>query len=789
MKKIFKFASLILAAAALVAVSCTQEELSTDQYENEDVILQAYGPQPVVRGGELRFIGSHLEKVVSVTIPENNVIEDITVVSSGKHSEIRVTVPKETSAPGYPVLTLADGTTLTGKTQLSYSEPISITMVNPASAFPGEKITITGEYLNLIHEVVFEKDVIVSEDAFSKHTRYEIELTVPATARTGALTLGTVDQSKEPGEDLLKTLNLIVYENEFNVGTASGQVRPATVKAGATFSIEGAHLDLVKSVKLEGVTVTEFSGNASKISFTLPAEAKDGEVFMVMESGVEVSAGDLTTVAPSNLSVAPAPVKNGAAITISGNDLDLVAAVNLPNADGVEFALAGGSITLTVPEEAREGAISLVMVNGKSATVNYTLVKPTVTGFSANPASAGSDITVSGTDLDLVAAVTFGGGIKVDVTASEDAITVAVPTAAETGVFVLNLKNGVDLETIDLNIDKPAGAYIPVFPEDMYAPGSMFIVDIENGEHLTGVQVDGANVNYILSGSTLYLQIPDTARRGSELTLVSDNGSVTYTMNIDPGDIIETVLFQGPVDNGNWQNWEVPADTYTKVELKAGQTIRYYVTLKDSWWQMQFFDGHWGQMDVGFGNGYNVNAGIYDASEGFIAVTLTDELITLLTTYTDWGNSGILQWENLALEKITYYEDNSDGTEIWSGPVEITWSDGGRVALPTAAFQVAKAGQKLRLFYTQKQDVWAQAQVNDANWTTIDLSADGLANPIVPTDIYGWFSDGILDRCTEISLTQDLLDHLTTATTEYEDVVCSIIIQGSDLIFNKVTIK
>ena len=789
MKKIFKFASLILAAAALVAVSCTQEELSTDQYENEDVILQAYGPQPVVRGGELRFIGSHLEKVVSVTIPENNVIEDITVVSSGKHSEIRVTVPKETSAPGYPVLTLADGTTLTGKTQLSYSEPISITMVNPASAFPGEKITITGEYLNLIHEVVFEKDVIVSEDAFSKHTRYEIELTVPATARTGALTLGTVDQSKEPGEDLLKTLNLIVYENEFNVGTASGQVRPATVKAGATFSIEGAHLDLVKSVKLEGVTVTEFSGNASKISFTLPAEAKDGEVFMVMESGVEVSAGDLTTVAPSNLSVAPEPVKNGAAITISGNDLDLVAAVNLPNADGVEFALAGGSITLTVPEEAREGAISLVMVNGKSATVNYTLVKPTVTGFSANPASAGSDITVSGTDLDLVAAVTFGGGIKVDVTASEDAITVAVPTAAETGVFVLNLKNGVDLETIDLNIDKPAGAYIPVFPEDMYAPGSMFIVDIENGEHLTGVQVDGANVNYILSGSTLYLQIPDTARRGSELTLVSDNGSVTYTMNIDPGDIIETVLFQGPVDNGNWQNWEVPADTYTKVELKAGQTIRYYVTLKDSWWQMQFFDGHWGQMDVGFGNGYNVNAGIYDASEGFIAVTLTDELITLLTTYTDWGNSGILQWENLALEKITYYEDNSDGTEIWSGPVEITWSDGGRVALPTAAFQVAKAGQKLRLFYTQKQDVWAQAQVNDANWTTIDLSADGLANPIVPTDIYGWFSDGILDRCTEISLTQDLLDHLTTATTEYEDVVCSIIIQGSDLIFNKVTIK
>ena len=218
---------------------------------------------------------------------------------------------------------------------------------------------------------------------------------------------------------------------------------------------------------------------------------------MVMASGVEVSAGALTTLVPTVTAVAPAPVKNGAELTISGSDLDLVTGVDFPNAGGAEFAFAGGKITLAVPEKAQEGDITLSLANGKTVAAAFTLVKPTVTGFSANPASAGSDITVSGTDLDLVAAVTFGGGLKVDVTASEDAITVAVPTAAETGVFVLNLKNGSDVETIELAIDKPAGAYIPVFPEDMYAPGSMFIVDIENGEHLPGVQVDGADVNYI----------------------------------------------------------------------------------------------------------------------------------------------------------------------------------------------------------------------------------------------------------------------------------------------------
>ena len=164
-------------------------------------------------------------------------------------------------------------------------------------------------------------------------------------------------------------------------------------------------------------------------------------------------------------------------------------------------------------------------------------------------------------------------------------------------------------------------------------------------------------------------------------------------------------------------------------------------------------------------------------------------MIMKLQTFIDWGYWGIIQGEGITLTKITYYEDNSDGTEVWAGPVELTWSDGGRAAVPMAAFQVAKAGQKLRLFYTQKDQTWGQAQVNDGEWKVLDFSASGIPNPIVPTDIYGWFSDGVLDRCTEITLTQELLDHILARPTDYEGVTCGVIIQGSDLIFNKITIK
>ena len=806
MKKIFKFAAL-LSACALALTACSNDELSTDQYDGDAVVLQAYGPQPVVRGGQLRFVGSHLEKVVSVTIPDDNLITDIEVVSSGKHSEIRVTVPKETSAPGYPVLTLSDGTTLTGKTLLSYSEPITIDSFSPAEILPGETLTIKGDYLNLIHEVVLADKVKISEEAFTAHSRYEIKVVVPETAQTGKFALGTVDETVVAGtedeETLLKTLNLIESEEELVVKTAEGKLASATVKAGATVTINGTNLNLTKGIELEGASVDDFTASATKITFALPDTASDGEVIMVMASGVEVSAGALTTVVPVVSGVTPAPVKNGAVVTLAGSDLDLVTGLDFPNAAGAEFAFADGKITATVPENAREGEITLSLANGKTVTTAFTLVKPTVTGFSANPASAGSDVTINGTDLDLVAAVTFGGGIKVEVPegATADAITLSVPTAAETAVLVLNLKNGSDVDAIELQIDKPAGAYIAVMPDTLFSPGDMFIVELENADKLTGVQVDGVDVLYILNKTTLYFQIPDNAKANSQLTLISAEGSVTYTMNIDPGDIIIRTLWEGNTDI-TWSDGGrvlIPISAFT--DMKVGAKLRLFYTQKqDVWAQAQINNGSWTTLDLS-ADGYNnplVPTDVYGWFSDGILDRCTEITITQALLDNILANAGdcegvtcgiIIQGSDLIFTKVDYYEDNSEGTEVWTGPLEITWSDGGRVAIPVEPFQLAKAGQKLRLFYTQKQDVWAQAQINDANWTTIDLSADGLSNPIVPTDVYGWFTDGILDRCTEITLTQDLIDHLTANTTEYEGVVCSIIIQGSDLIFNKVTIK
>ena len=689
MKKIIKFSAIIASCLlALGLASCSHKELDTDQFSSKEVTLNAYGPLPVARGGVLRFIGSNLDQVTAVNIPGVGSLTNITVVKSGVPSEITVTLPKDGPEPGTVSITTKDGKTINAVTPICYTEPISIESVTPATVYPGDELTIEGDYLNLMHEVIFEKDVFVSENDFVSHDRYKIVVKVPAEARTGAVGVGDVDEINLP-EDSKVIANQIFAEEETVVGTAEGSLVKTTLKAGETATVKGAHFDLVTAVKIGDVKVEEFKATASQLTFALPAEAADEDVVMVMASGVEVSAGKLETVKPSELKAAPAPVKAGQTLTVTGKDLDLVTGVELPNAGWVEFQ-NGEAITFEMPAAAQEGDAILHMANGLSVTVAYTLVKPVVESYSANPAAAGSDVTLNGTDLDLVTAVTFAPDLTVEVKdPAADALTVAVPTAAETGKILLSLANGTQVEAPELAIDKPAGAYIAVFPEDLYAPGTMFIVDIENADHLTGVQVDGVDVNYILNGSTLYFSIPADATRGSQLTLVSDNGSVTYTMNIDPGDFIVTPIWNGSFTCDNWNgNQDLAWGSYDWSTVKPGMLLRFEM-------EPTVAEGSWWCISLRHGTSWGALAGVpgqYDSPESPLDVELTQEILDDLI-----ANSGlVITGTGFILKQVSLVEDLRYGTNIWTGSfVCDSWNGNQELAWGGFDWSTATVGQTL----------------------------------------------------------------------------------------------
>ena len=126
--------------------------------------------------------------------------------------------------------------------------------------------------------------------------------------------------------------------------------------------------------------------------------------------------------------------------------------------------------------------LKLVMANGATVDVAFTLVKPVATAYSANPASAGGVVQITGTDLDLVKSVTFGEAIaeleKDAVSADGTTLTVKVPMEGKSGKPKLNLANGTSVEAPELTIDEAVFCYAVALPgaeEELKARGASLL--------------------------------------------------------------------------------------------------------------------------------------------------------------------------------------------------------------------------------------------------------------------------------------------------------------------------
>jgi len=684
---------LVVALIGLSLTACSKDDLDTNQFQG-GVSLNVYGPTPVMRGGQLRFLGSNLDQVREVIIPSDIHVTNIQVVSAGVPSEIRVTVPKDGPVEGYVTLVTNSDQRITTKTPLKYEEGIEITKLT-ASAMPGDVIKIEGDYLNLIHSLAFADKAMVSEADFVSHDRYAIEVKVPEDAKTGKLELYTADLTVVDKNSV--EYQIILTDDAIEIGVPAiskvkGRAEAAAqgnivAKAGEKITITGTYFNVVADVTIGGVSAKEMTmaEDGTSLVVTLPAEAPSGEIILVCKSGVEVPVGTLTTVKPTN-AVAAATAKAGQALTINGQDMDLVTAVTFPagdaTVDGGELTVAAAKVIVkAVPETATEGNLKLVMANGETVDVAFTLVKPAITGYNNNPVSAGGALQITGTNLDLVKSIEFGTG-KADVAAdnvSADGkkITITVPMDAQSGKPKFNLANGTSVEGADLTINEAVFCYATALPGEeveLKAGNSMTLV-VANGDKLTGVEMNGEACQWILTGdekNQLIIGIPESAKAKSVVRLISSNGEISYNIAV------------------------IPATSVKKT--------------------------------------------------------------------------------------------------LWAGLTEITWNDGGRVTVPAASFEGVPAGAVLTFCYTQKDQVWAQAQINYGNWTGINFNQSGedvytFNQTLVPTDIYGWFQDGILNRETSVILTQEILDNIQANKGGCEDKTdCGIIIQGSDLIFTKIMI-
>ena len=658
MNKTYKFPALwmmcLMLFSCLTFTACDNgDDEDTNQYKG-GISLNVFGPSPVSRGGVLRFLGSGMDKVTAVAIPGCDDITDIEVVSD---TEIRVTVP-QTAQPGLVVLKTPKGD-ITTKTELTFTEPIALEAFAPAEVKPGSELTITGEYLNLIKEVIFADEVTVPADEFVSQSRQEIKVIVPDSAQTGKFILS--DGAEIP--------NWIYSEGELEVTLPSVEAPLDLVdkKPGDVIRVSGENFDLVKKVQMPNGDEVEFTMTASsegdELTFTLPDNVSDGEITVLPASDVKVVVATVVVATPSNVAAVPAVnLRGGDMITLKGTNMDLVTDVTFP---GVEEAVGLESqnsteIKVLMPAAAISGDLQLNTNSGKATAVSIATAKPENISYSAATVPAGEALTVKGVNMDVVSAVVFSGNVEVTVSdATATAISLTVPTTAETGALLLKMANGEFVEAPSLTIEKPVCAYLPALP-DKLVRGRIVELEIVNADKLTNVLLNEASVQYINDAAkgVLMLNVPAELNGTYSLKLISSNGEIAYDVLVVAN---EETVWAGPLDIswGDGGRVLVPAVSFAKVT--AGTVMKVYFDQKDQTWaQAQFNYGDWSGIAFSLFDTTMVPTDIYGWSfeSRVMELTLTQEILDNIQAKQgdceDQTNVGIIiQGSDLTFTKIT----------------------------------------------------------------------------------------------------------------------------------------
>lgn len=564
MKNILKLSALFTMLCLLGLAGCT-EELSTDQFDDDTVMLSAFAPNPVVRGAELRIMGSNLDRIVEVQVPGAEPIKDIEVVSTGRISEIRVVIPsagaEEESVSGPVVIIDKSGKTYQSKDDLTFKEGIVFDSFSPQNAMPGAVITVKGDYLYSVQQVVLNDNVYVTGDQILEKSRRELKFVVPSNAVTGPVTVGDVNE-KDNSDG--KVPNNIPSSEELVIGSPT--VKSADrglLKAGATIRVEGEYLDMIKSVSIGGKTV-EFvlAEDHKSLALVLPDSVKDGDVVLVSYAGEEFNAGSYTTVVPSQLTIkAETRYKAGLNVVVAGKDLDLVTGAELAGT-ALEYTNAEGKITFAIPATAKDGTVKFTLANGKTVeTEAIELVKPAVAQMTPSELYAGDSFEITGTDLDLITSVTIKSGDRKDVLeykCDDEGTKITVPTLADsvTGEVELATANETTIQAGTLTVKYDSYVVVTSLPSDARI-----------GDEVT---MKGSNFNMIEAIYFGDVKVTGYSKRASdEMVFVIPEAVATGTYNIKfvlttgeeetcasvinvMGAMTTVEVFSGSFDLGDW---------------------------------------------------------------------------------------------------------------------------------------------------------------------------------------------------------------------------------------------
>jgi len=661
--------------------------------------------------------------------------------------------------------------TLFGATGCKHSEldtdqyaGTSLADYGPNPVMRGGTLTFYGSGLESVTEVIFPDGIsVTSIEVVKSGNPSEIRVAVPQGAAVGKVQLVT------SGGTTLTTKSNLEYSEPIVLESFS----PTSVIRGDVLTISGDYMNLVEYVEFaNGERVAVESGaTRTECQVVIPYNAVTGTIILVSYNGGSIanliySTDELSVEDPTVKSLVVETAQPGETAVIKGAYLDMIETVNFGGVtftamedDEVSFNEDYTEMYIVIPSEAVAGDVVCTSYDGDEFTAGeYTPDVPTnISVAPEGDIKAGETVTISGDDLQLVTGVSVEGAGDVDFTYNDDGtITFTMPEKASDGNVTFTMANG-DTVTASYTVVKPV--ITAVTPTEVVAGNTITItgtdLDLVGKVELNGTEIEitrqseteiVATTTALCSTGTVVV----TAKNGTDTSESSETVTITY----DSAVIIDNM----PASVAAGSTMTMTGSGFNLIEAI------YFGDVKVTSYS-QRADGTYT-----FVVPAEVTAGTYNIK----MVLTTGEEIT-------WGVPITVTAEM----KVT---------TIWSGSTQLTWNDGGRVIIPASKFEGVGAGAVLRVYYTQVDQQWDQAQFNYGDWSGINFDdasngATTFNQTLVPTDVYGWFTDGILDRCTEMNLTQTILDNIQAKKGDCEDVTnAGVIIQGSGLTFTKVEI-
>ncbi len=751
MKKILKYT--LFAALALVVAGCAKKELDTNPY-GEGVRFAAMAPNPVMRGGELRILGSNLDQVSEIRFAGDVSVTDFQVVTTGVTGELHVIVPLEGPLVGPVTLVGKDGTVRKSFTDLTFTEPIEIDSFTPAAVLSNDVITFKGEYLDVVREVIFTGDENAVETTFLSQSRHELKVSVPSSAISGPIILSDVneleDQSTIPNHVYTAT-DLVVKDP--TVVTAE----KATYKEGDDILVIGEHLDMIKRIDLPQASDVEFilSGDCKTISFELPATATDGHITLTSFAGVEFDGGEIETVTVSDLSIKTLAEDNrykaGCKIEISGEDLDLVTDVAFINADLVDWDYdeETGNIYATLPAEARDGVVTLTLDSGKTATTDaIEVVKPEILAWEHFDTYVAGEtvVTVDGTDLDLVDTVLMGDDKQGyfecynDYDEESGTVKVTIPAEAYTSpiIFISAAKYTTQTDPLEVGYKLPVSI---TFDQPSFALGKKISLTGENLLKIEQVFIKGKKVTSfdVRTDNAMSFSMPEeiTSPGVCRLELVLTDGSkLTWPVPFEiTAPYTETFIWEGSQIINGWSGVTFGDNRFIWSELgiKEGDVVKLYFTAPETgWWDLQLVNGHWGNLSIdelGGGNEIKQDAGFPGGAQTF-SFNVTASVLASLTEDVGWGGAFIINGDgNVEVTGISLIQYGSTESVVWEGDVVVDNWDNLTDLGPETLFADAglEAGMEVRFYVSGGSDEW-KIQLFDGHWGGLTFAECGGTN-------------------------------------------------------------